>query len=280
VTGVFDFKVWYAANREALSEKRKIRYQTDPEYKARVLNLNAEARRLRKKDKHREQKLEDKARVAGTAPPVANWKTIPIEVDGEEVQAFTIGALAKAVGRSIQAIRLYEKQGLIAETPYRSNKGDRLYTYAMVKSIHETLDGLGRVGVSGKGTRPAAKVFSIRFRGGDVQEIPLFRISYLARACRRTISTLEHMEGDGLFPETPLRAKQIRLYSAEMIEAAREVFSAVDIGDVPRDHVRAKVQEAWNDLGVMSARIVAHIEQTKEGLNGHDQGRRDEERSG
>jgi hypothetical protein len=272
VTGVFDFKTWYRQNAELLSAKRKLRYHTDPAYKERVLKINAVARRARKREQFQEQEVERKARVVGESP-VARWKSRTIEVNGKKVQAFTIGALARALGRSIQAIRLYEGQGLIASTPYRSPKGDRLYTYDMVQEIQATLTAAGRTSPVGKVSRPAAKMFDVELSTGERVQLPLFRISFLGRECRRNISTIEHMESDSLFPETPLRAKRIRLYSVAMIRSAQAAFASLDMGDLSRDDLCATVAAKWDALGLLHAKLIAAVpseQTTEEGMNGHD----------
>lgn len=282
MTGVFEFKVWYQHNAGALSEKRKMRYKTDPAYRKRVLNLNAAARRVRKAAQFKEQEAERKARVVGE-PPTSRWKSRTIEVNGVEVQAFTIGALARALGRSIQAIRLYEGQGHIPATPYRSPKGDRLYTLDMVNEIRTQLEQTGRTSSSGKASRPAAKVFDVVLSTGEAVQLPLFRISFLGRECRRNISTIEHMEADSLFPVTPLRAKKIRLYSVSMIHAARDVFAALDMGDLKRGDLFQTVSDKWDALGLLHAKLVAAVptEKTaKEGMNGHAQQLGDTQQNG
>jgi len=283
VSGVFNFKVWYEQNAAALSIKRKMRYSTDPDYRARVLNLNASARRARKVQQFHESEVERKARVVGD-PPTTPWKSHTVEVDGVEVQAFTIGALARALGRSIQAIRLYEGQGHIPVTPHRSSKGDRLYTYDMVNDIRAVLERLGRTSPTGKVSRPAAKLFDVQMSTGEIASLPLFRISYLARECRRNISTIEHMENDSIFPITPLRAKRIRLYTVGMIQAAREAFNALDMGDLKREDLLQNVRDRWDALGLLSAKLVAAAEPTEktknEGLNGHGKQHGDTQQGG
>lgn len=68
-------------------------------------------------------------------------------VDGKKREFFYIGALAKAIGYSVQAIRLWEGQGLMPNTPYRSprtkapvaggrsDKGKRLWTREQIEGI-------------------------------------------------------------------------------------------------------------------------------------------------
>lgn len=77
------------------------------------------------------------------------WDTHPAYyvVAGERREFFYIGAMAKAIGYSVQAIRLWEGQGLMPNTPYRSprtkapvaggrsDKGKRLWTREQIEGI-------------------------------------------------------------------------------------------------------------------------------------------------
>jgi hypothetical protein len=68
-------------------------------------------------------------------------------VAGEKREFFYIGALAKALGYSVQAVRLWESQGLLPNSGYRSprtakptaggrsNKGKRLWTRDQIEGI-------------------------------------------------------------------------------------------------------------------------------------------------
>lgn len=68
-------------------------------------------------------------------------------VAGEKREFFYIGALAKALGYSVQAIRLWESQGLIPPSTYRapktkgkpqasgSHRGKRLWTRKQIEGI-------------------------------------------------------------------------------------------------------------------------------------------------
>jgi hypothetical protein len=79
------------------------------------------------------------------------WDARPVKlklvVNGVEPQFFYISALAKALGCSVQSIRLWEDKGLLPNTPYRlprtkapmaagrSNKGRRLWTRQQIEGI-------------------------------------------------------------------------------------------------------------------------------------------------
>jgi hypothetical protein len=83
------------------------------------------------------------------APDSAEWDDRPVHylVNGEKREFFLISHLAKALGYSVQSIRAWEAQGLLARTPYRSprtkapvaagrsNKGKRLWTREQIVGI-------------------------------------------------------------------------------------------------------------------------------------------------
>jgi hypothetical protein len=89
-------------------------------------------------------------------PVETNWdanplvKTLP---NGREIEMFTIGALAVAVGRPIVTIRTWIKEGYIPASPYRlpdtTNKfgqphaGRRLWSRATVERLIELLGKAG-----------------------------------------------------------------------------------------------------------------------------------------
>lgn len=64
-------------------------------------------------------------------------KKFTIKVGGEdrEVDMFTAGALANAVGRSAQTIRLWEKNGTIPKSLFRDSRGRRLYTEDQIRMV-------------------------------------------------------------------------------------------------------------------------------------------------
>ena len=77
------------------------------------------------------------------------WDSKPVYylINGERREFFLISHLAKALDYSVQSIRAWEAQGLLARTPYRSprttapvaagrsNKGKRLWTREQVLGI-------------------------------------------------------------------------------------------------------------------------------------------------
>ena len=82
-------------------------------------------------------------------PVPLDWDDKPVyyKINGERQEFFLISHLAKALDYSVQSIRAWEAQGLLARTPYRSprtakpvaggrsNKGKRLWTREQVEGI-------------------------------------------------------------------------------------------------------------------------------------------------
>lgn len=79
--------------------------------------------------------------------PVWDDKPLKYLVKGVEQEFFTIGAVATALGVSVQSIRAWEQKGLMPRSPYRSprprraqlpdkaSKGRRLWTREQVDGI-------------------------------------------------------------------------------------------------------------------------------------------------
>lgn len=257
------FKGWYAQHGETLNQSRRDRYKTDSDYRDAVLLRNREAREKRRTETAKERGQQRKAsrlRVGSRS-----WKTVEAEVtdkNGDVATAtlFTISALARSIGRSVQAVRLWEGKGLLPEPPFRNKKGDRLYTADMVEVIRKVMGAQGKLPDTSIRSRPALKGISreVRYADGEVELLTLYRVGVLAEAIQRTVVTVQILEGKGYLPLTPFRASstQYRLYSLPMIEAVRVAFEKRDgeIRGVPawkafKDDVRG----AWEGLKVLDA---------------------------
>jgi len=264
----FSFRDWYAENGKRLNKKRRRRYQDDPEYRERVLEMNRVSRERRRKEQETKRRKERSASKVKTRPlPFKTVRAVVETADGKEgeEQLFTIGALARTVGCSVQAIRLWEKQGVLPPTEIRNEKGDRLYTAQQVEMIYELMKQQGRLNEKQankprKRDEPRPFFRDVDFGGGQVEEIPLFRIGVLAQAIGRTVLTVEQMESRGALPETPFRAAstRYRLYTGEMIEAVAKAMDAR--GGTIRGKARwqafhDEILDAWNRLGVMEASL-------------------------
>jgi hypothetical protein len=205
------FQGWYEENGDDWNERRRQRYAEDPEYRKKVRRWNKEARNRRKVEERKEKRA---ARKAMKIQPSGAWKTIEVEVDGVKTRMFTIGALARVLGKGISTIRVWEKKGVLPETPHRSSKGDRLYTVEMVEAIQETLWRVGKLErtkeVVRKKKKPSYVVRKVKFKGQrKPQEVQLFKIGSLAKAVGRTVVALTQMEKRGVLPRTPLVASSL-----------------------------------------------------------------------
>lgn len=258
----FSFRDWYEANGERLNEKRKAKYHNDPKYRDKVLKTNQDSRAKRKSTS---KKSGDK-RASRARTDEKRWKTVEAVVDGVRETMFSIGALAQALGCSIQAIRLWERQKLIPATPIRTGKGkngDRLYTRAMVENIREILTAQGRLAGVGSRERNGARALKrfVRLASGKVAETRLFLIGALAKAVGRNVVTLEQLEAKGFLPRTPFRASSVgrRLYTADMIEAVKLAFEDRG-GDVRGEEAwkgfHDDVLKRWTAQGMIGAVLV------------------------
>jgi hypothetical protein len=90
--------------------------------------------------------------------PLQGWdskpyvKTLP---NGKDVEMFTIGALAEALGRPVITIRTWIKEGYLPASPYRlpskknirgeDQMGRRLYTRSMIEIVIELFEKAGLI---------------------------------------------------------------------------------------------------------------------------------------
>ena len=250
----FTFKSWYEKNGPSLNRGRRAKYNSDPSYRKRVLNWNQEARSRRRELRNSEKKVEECAvRVpAGNCP----WKV----VSSKQGTFFTIGALARAVGKSVQTVRLWEVSGMIPVTSNRSKKGDRLYSATQIESIYADLKSRGKI--EENALRPKAETsgfyYTIRFQDGVISREMLFRVGVLSKIVNKTVVTLEQMEQRGLLPVTPLRysGTMYRLYSARMIEVVHEALLSRPSGIEDRERFRKEISDGWYAAGYAKARVV------------------------
>ena len=127
------YKGWYEEHKDELSEKRKTSYDSDPQYRKKVLSQSA---------KYRErQRSIPRLRVARHHVP-REYKA----GDGGKIVLFSIGAMAIYIQRSVQSIGQWERNGVIPQTPYRAGKrGFRFYTREMMDAIKEAVGNKRRL---------------------------------------------------------------------------------------------------------------------------------------
>ena len=85
------------------------------------------------------------------------WDEHPISktLGGQDVEVFTISALAKALEKNIVTVRLWERKGYIPRAPYRLRSktlnnsktgGNRVYTRALIEVTIEEFSKRGLIG--------------------------------------------------------------------------------------------------------------------------------------
>jgi DNA-binding transcriptional MerR regulator len=265
----FSYAAWYEANKAAFNADRKIRYKTDPSYRARVLAWNRESRRKNRDAKAKERAAEVKA--AKVSLNSRRFKTVKMTIDTDgtpvEMDVYSIGALALYLNRSIQVLRLWEAEGVIPVTPYRNEKGDRFYTRAQLQEIHTVLTKNGRLGDQGGRQNQRLRPFLHRltYADGTEKTVAFYKVGVLAQALKRTIVTVEQMEAREALPVTPFRVSSTgyRLYTLEMVRAVKDAFDVcgADIrGEVNRLTFRDAVMAAWTEQGVFGATLGAAVD--------------------
>jgi len=135
------FQFYYAERKADLSQKRKDRYQADPEYRERAKEA-ARAYRRRKKEER------ERLRASGELPPArpkGPRKPVDVMIRGERCQAYTVTVTAQRLNRSVDTINYWTKVGLLPPTPIRSKRGDRLYTDAMIVVMQTAISRRGKV---------------------------------------------------------------------------------------------------------------------------------------
>lgn len=109
------FTTWYEKHKEKFNSNRKSRYQNDPEYRELV---KSRSRRYREENPGRN-------RLSEGAP----FR----EINGKQVRVYKIGQVAGITGASIQALRKWEREGVIPKTLFPGEY--RYYTEHQVELL-------------------------------------------------------------------------------------------------------------------------------------------------
>lgn len=252
------FKEWYKSNADDWNAKRRERYARDKKYRDTVLERNRDHRNDKKEELQEQATKERKARKSVVKD---RWKTF--EEDGK--QYFSIGSVAESLRVSVQAVRLWERQGVIPPPAKRTKEGkgegQRLYTQEDIEKIRKIVkkrlkhsDPKARNGVRGY-------VRDIRYASGKVKSETVYTVGVLAKAIPKTVVTLEHLEREEKLPATSLRGSSVkrRLYTLPMIEVVKSEFDKRPTGirgaEAWREFYDA-VHKGWKKLGVVGAELV------------------------
>lgn len=118
---------YYKRHGEDVKASRRAKYKADPKYREGVLAKQREKYRVKRG-----------VVVPGMRHPIK--MVVRIHGKSEEVLLFSIQVLSVSVRRSVQTIRLWEKEGVIPKTPFRINS-HRAYTEKMIEAVQKVLDG-------------------------------------------------------------------------------------------------------------------------------------------
>lgn len=66
-----------------------------------------------------------------------------VEINGEQVECYTVEMLSRAIGRSKYMIPVWEKNGVIPRTPLTNKRGWRLYTADMIEVVRTAVKRRG-----------------------------------------------------------------------------------------------------------------------------------------
>lgn len=293
------YKEWYEENKEALSERRKRRYETDAEYRKQTLLRNQKAREERRANRTSAE-AESKATRLGRG---GFWVLRP-EASGVSEDVYTIGLLAQILGVSRQTIRVWERDPEVdlASALRKGPEGFELryYTVAQLETVIRRLReakyitpkraerGLAALNILRGGD--LAEEFAEEYedglevpgvaRGvvwpdGTVRRVKLYRLGALAQAVGRSLCALGILERRGALPETPLRAARrgggesqadgARLYTAEMIAAVREAFRAAALssrrGKERQRVFSLHVHRRWQEIQAFMLRLATSDEE-------------------
>jgi len=269
------FKEWYEDNATEWNKKRRSRYNDDPAYRETVLERNRKSRAAARKTRLTERKVESSKKRERES---ARWKVVSVEIDGKTVELYSVGFVARRLGVSVQAIRLWERNGDIPPPSNGSNRDgkDRLYSIEDVENIRNILIKTGRIEERDESetanvrVRPpiAPQKWEVIYKGGKTKVENLFTVGAMAEAVGRTVVTLEGLERRGDIPETPLRSTMEdasgeerpgrRLYTVAMIEIVKKAFVSrpgLIRGREAWDSFKAEVLAGWQKIGALNAKL-------------------------
>lgn len=244
------FERYYEENRDKINKKRKRKYHGDPEYRENVLQASRDYR-SRKRKENSEGVLD---RPVGLRRLQRFQSVVDRRVgDGNTIKLMSVGAFAQLLGRSIQSVNHWEKDGVLPCTPYRDSRGFRYYTLGMMEIVKRWVKGRKRLfpvdpkmfaniqrGWEALGVPLAANihphkdhryddalaktvVLTRRVMVGDGSMIRLFPAKSLAIFLGSTINAVRKWEREGMLPRTPYQDGGETYYTWEMMEAVHEM---------------------------------------------------------
>jgi DNA-binding transcriptional MerR regulator len=196
-------------------------------------------------------------------PKPRNWRVIEMEVDGVKRSFLTIGAVARALDRAVSTLRVWEREGLLPKTPYRSDSGQRLYTLEQLQEIRLRAKKDPKFAdLVRKRKRTDEIVRMVRWVDGTEEKVALYRVRVLAQEIGRTPQTIRLMERRNGLPPTPLRSgNNQRLYTMGMIDAVKKACVNKKYASCWSE-IYLYVLTKWQEMGVLGGEVVDTNEST------------------
>jgi hypothetical protein len=134
------FKSYYDSNKAKLAKKRKEKYDSDPDYRAKIRQYSV-ARQERKKAEFARLVELGLAVVPEKVHRKRGPRTYTVEVNGEQHSAYAIAEVAKKINRSKFVLISWIQKGIIPPSPIKTKKGYNLYTDCMIGAIEKAVYG-------------------------------------------------------------------------------------------------------------------------------------------
>jgi len=134
------YEGYYEEKKDDIAAKRKEKYENDSDYRQKVIDRSR---------KYREEQRQSRPRAR--IPKHAKSKRYETG-DGGTIDLFSVGSFALGVGRSVQCINHWEREGILPRTPYRQKQGSeenprwfRYYTREMAAAVRKVVGEKGRL---------------------------------------------------------------------------------------------------------------------------------------
>lgn len=234
---------WYAENRARRNARRRKRWREDPAYRRRQVRKRPR-RRKRSRDRQHLAPLE-------------------LEAGGRVIVLWSVGVLAKWIGRTVRTVDSWQARGALPETPFRRG-GVRYYSEGMIKAIQDALTRAG-----GRVRDDDALWYYrvlLQWLQGDLAhleehvdvepkelrrvyqdgELVAYTVLGASEELGRQVQTVVDWQRCGLIPRTPLRYGEEEVFTPGMIRALSAAVQARG-GVVPWQDatLRRELREAW-----------------------------------
>lgn len=126
----WSFRVWWKKNKGRVNRARRARYESDPKYRDAILKAQ------REQDPKQKPAVEVVKMVPRKRSRYLKPKMVP--VNGSVLEVRSLGVLADMLGVSDEAVKLWERDGVIPPATYVDSHGRRWYSDAYLSMLQTT----------------------------------------------------------------------------------------------------------------------------------------------